>query len=181
MDSSAVAVTFEVADCLALILAAMESSSTTYVGSLMMGPGLTRGFCGDLTIGSCGNATIIQVGFDASALGSWNRTLGTCGWDVTVSSCAGALATLGSWRWSCCCIWNLFPGLSCWSICSSVCICLESVEFLMPCKAEVKSRSALIIMSAGVTSGCVMYLCLKNSVSVTHFACVFLTKTKWHL
>ena len=56
-------------------------------------------------------------------------------------------------------------------------MCAVPLVFDMTCIACMRSWYALTITSAGVTVGCVMYLCLKNTVSEILVHQVALTKT----
>ncbi len=51
------------------------------------------------------------------------------------------------------------------SIIVSLSICCIPCVFLAPFNAQVKSSIALTTVSTGVSVGCVIYLCLKNTVS----------------
>ncbi len=67
---------------------------------------------------------------------SWKFTLGACGWGVTWGE---------SVRWSC--------------VMVSIFCC--PFRLVVPLRAAIRSWNASTIASAGVTVGCVMYLCLK--------------------
>ena len=56
-------------------------------------------------------------------------------------------------------------------------MCAVPLVFDMTCIACMRSWYDLTITSAGVTVGCVMYLCLKNTVSEILVHQVALTKT----
>ncbi len=58
---------------------------------------------------------------------------------------------------------------------SNVSICMSPFVFFLPFKASVKSLIVLTIMSTWVKVGCVMYLCLKNTVSDICSLLVFFT------
>ncbi len=57
----------------------------------------------------------------------------------------------------------------------SLSICCISCTFLAPFSALVRLLIALTSVSTGVSVGCVMYLCLKNTVSDSLLLLVFLT------
>ena len=69
-------------------------------------------------------------------------------------------------------VWML---LSSSLIFSNASICMLPFVFFLPFKASVKSSIALTIMSAWVKVGCVMYLCLKITVSDIRSLLVFFT------
>ncbi len=60
------------------------------------------------------------------------------------------------------------------SILFSLSICCIPCTFLAPFSVLVRSLVALTTMSTGVSAGCVMYLCLKNTVSDFLLLLVFL-------
>ena len=146
----------------------MDSGSTVYFGSLMMGLGtLSICFCGKLTTCFLGDPTIIWVGSTLPTLGSSNCTLGAWAAGHLVSSCLITCCTLGNWHLSCSSISCLYPGSSCCWICFMACIWCWSLGFFNPCNALVRSQYAFMMMSAGFTSGCVRYLCLKKRSMAT--------------
>ena len=59
---------------------------------------------------------------------------------------------------------------------SKVCCPLRLV---VPLRVAMRSWTALTIASAGVTVGCVMYLCLKNTVSNRQLEHMALTKMRY--
>ena len=61
------------------------------------------------------------------------------------------------------------------SIIFNLSICCIPCVFLVPFNAWVRSLIALTTVSTGVSVGCVMYLCLKNTVSDIHSLFVFFT------
>ncbi len=61
------------------------------------------------------------------------------------------------------------------SIIFNLSICCIPGVFLVPFNALVRSSIALITVSTGVIVGCVMYLCLKNTVSDICLLFVFFT------
>ncbi len=78
-------------------------------------------------------------------------TLGECGWGV-----AGGESLL-------------------WSFVMASKFCCP-LRLVVPLRVAMRSWNALMIASAGVTVGCVMYLCLKNTVSYRQWEQVALTK-----
>ncbi len=62
----------------------------------------------------------------------------------------------------------------------SASICSNPFALFFSFNACVKSLSALIIVSAGVMAGCVMYFVLKNTVSDTLSLFICFTKITWH-
>ena len=61
------------------------------------------------------------------------------------------------------------------SIIFNLSICCIPCVFLVPFNAWVRSSIALTTVSTGVSVGCVMYLCLKNTVSDIRLLFVFFT------
>ena len=61
------------------------------------------------------------------------------------------------------------------SIVFNLSICCIPCVFLVPFNAWVRSLIALTTVSTGVSVGCVMYLCLKKTVSDIHLLFVFFT------
>ncbi len=94
---------------------------------------------------------------------------------VALVSCGGAVFSL---KVTCCSfLVTTFLGmlLSSSLICSNDSICVLPFTFFLPFRVCVKLSSALTIMSACVKVGCVMHLCLKNTVSDILLLLVFLT------
>ena len=60
-------------------------------------------------------------------------------------------------------------------------ICSSPFKFVLPLSACVRSVSAFTIITAGVTIGWVMYLCLNHTVSDILMFLVFLVYITWHL
>ncbi len=149
--------------------AAIESS--IYLGGLRMGLGggstiwcSTMGFWGDVTINRGGSSW--TVGGDSS-----KHTLGT--WRVS-SIC---LSTLGNLTCLPVLIICLSGGWSEFSRRLRASKWVSSFECWIPWMASHSFVSALTMASASVTVGCVIYLCLKNTVSASCFVRVFLQKT----
>ena len=75
-----------------------------------------------------------------------------------------------------CSIGNWFPGLSAAANHCIASICAWSFAFELPFIVFVRSWTAVMTKSLAETSGCVMYLCLKHTVSEIRLALVALTK-----
>ena len=125
---------------------------------------------GDRTICFCGHVTTNRAGSlfpGASTLGGW--------WFSTLGS--GSLVS------SFCVVDVVGLGLRASSIRASTSTLSCSADLLLrfPCNACIKSLHALAIVSAGVMVGCVMYLCLKKTVSEIRLCLVSFTNMLWHL
>ena len=88
-----------------------------------------------------------------------------------------SICYLGEWAWS----GNWFPGRSASVSPLIASICVLPPRFLPPLIAFDRSWIALITRSSVVNVGCVICLCLKQTVSEICFALVALMKIKWHL
>jgi len=129
---------------------------------LMMGVGLSTVFV--VTFCFTGEVIINRGGWSLMVVGiSLMRTLGI-GW---VSAISFSLSTLGI-------VTCLFGGCNVLSSRCRASKCASSRERWMPSMASRNFVNALTMASAGVTVGCVMCLCLKNTVSASRFERVFL-------
>lgn len=141
-----------------------------------------------LSLRTLGIGALVGIGLSMVAVVSEGRGFGRGvairrAVGVTLSFGGAVVASNVTWvRRSCrsagaSCLGMLF---SISSIFSSASISAAPLTFLLPFSACVRSSKAFTIVSAGVTVGWVMYLCLKNTVSDIRSLLVCFTYILWH-
>ena len=149
-------------------LGGVRRRSATWVAMLLMSAlGATSGLAERLGLVRRGRCVSDDV--SGGAVASGDSTI-SCGG----GECASGVTPLGSNVQSCTvsqkftlgdCGWGVTGGESVvwsWVMASKFCCPLRLV---VPLRVAMRSRNALTIASAGVTVGCVKYLCLKYTVS----------------